>query len=657
MRNVCLPSELRLLPCLLFLASVAGCSSESRAAGARTASAVDWSQPSLVVEPQTTRAIQGVSELVRKRYFGLCDPGKGFEQRVKDDAMYEDLVRNLGVAFGRELGTVKAVSHLIKERADRPGYADLTALQQRQHPPVSERMRADFGANLDVAAHGKHNAFPEFMGRFDTKESRAGTHAEYFPRNIEAAAELSAAVLKYNYTDFDRPRFYEPVNEPHWSFFKLQPFADWHLKTMQAVHAATPEVKVGGLCMSVSYFFRDNYRAFDGLKDFMDNTGGRLDFYSFHVYDYLRWTNGEYRGRIQSGLALENTLDLVPNYAINAFGKEVAMVISEHGGYDGSQPKGEFDGESAAEEIARRHFPHVTGFEREMKKRSIVALNHVSSIIANTLSFMDHPHTVQKAVLFLLFNTWSWNPKYYASLYVPYDYTDNSRWVETPLMDFYRLFQGVSGRRVKALCTDPDLQARAFVSGSKLYLAVNNLSARPETVALHGIAPTQVELRRFGRNPDFTSSFSKQTLPTPERLELAGREAVVVVADLGAPVKQAQAVDEVVCYGDAVTRPGSNAVFKVKVPVTKPIDYAILRIGLTRPPDRSRSPTVTLNGQSLVTPLEDSAERFTDREYASTKCIALEPNALKAENVVVVSFPDGTEGVVGSVVIRAAVAN
>ncbi|RME93837.1 MAG: beta-agarase, partial [Verrucomicrobia bacterium] len=616
---------------------------------------VDWTQPYLVVEPETTRAIQGIAEVDRKRYFAISDSGRGFDRRVRDEAMYDYLVHELGIAFGRDLGIVRSAARRLREDASRPGFADLMPLKNRKPEPPSERMLADFGPNLDVAAHGAHNAFPEFMGRYATKQSSAGDHPQYIPQNLEAAAELSAAVLKYAHTDFDRPRYYEPINEPHWSFYKDPHLAEWHLKTMEAVHRSTPEVKVGGLCMPVSYFYRNDYRAFDGLKGFIDNTGCRMDFYSFHVYDYLRWTNGVFGGRFQSGLALENSLDLVANYSAIAYGKEVGIVVSEHGGYIHGQPKGMYSGELVAEEIVKRHFPDVTGFERELKKRSIVCFAHASTIIANTLAFMDHPHTVWKAVPFLLLNTWSWDPKYYANLYVPYGYTDRSRWVEMPLTSFYKLFQGVGGRRVKALCSDPDLQARAFVNGSRLYLAVNNLANRPQSVALHGIDTPRVEMRRFGRNPDYTAYFRRQIVPTPERLELAPREAVVLVADYGAPIGERRRVNEVVCYGDGITRPLGQAVFKIRVPVEKKIDYAILRIGLTRPAGRSRTPIVRLNGEELQVPLEDCADRFTEREYAITKLIPLDPRQLRAENTVEVKFPDGNEGVVGSVVVRAAV--
>ena len=379
-----------------------------------------------------------------------------------------------------------------------------------------------------------------------------------------------------------------------------------------------------------------------------------MDFYSFHSYDYFDWTDGDFRGRIQSGLPLEGTLDLLQNYAVNAIGREVDVVISEQGGYINVQPKGMYDGELLAAEIAKEHFPEET-WENELKKRSIVCFVHVSSILANTMTFMEHPHTVQKSVPFLLPNTWNWDPKYYAGLYVPENYTDESKWVETHMIDFYKFFRGVDGRRVKVQSSDPDLQVRAFVDGSTLYLAVNNQSWRPETVDLHGIASDRVEVRRFGRNEDFTAYYVEEEVETPESLTLQGREAVMLVADLGRDIQQKSLVDEIVCYGDRVTVPLKEAEFKIKVPVDKELDYAILRVGLTRTSGLSHEPIITLNGKPLDVPLEDCADRLDKGEYATTKMVSLNLADLLPENTVSVHFPDGEDGSVGSAVIRAAV--
>jgi len=621
-----------------------------------TSRPIDWTKPHIFVDAETTRAVGGVSEVDRKRYFCVSDSGTGFDRRMKPE-VYEYLVNDLGISFGRSLGPVKSVARSLKEDPKRPGFADLSSLKAKKLPVPGERFVRDLGPNLDVAAHGNHNAYPAYMGKYQLEGADYHGMPEWIPENVDAAAELAAAVLKYNYTDFDRPRYFEPLNEPHWKYFVDQHMADWHLKAMAKVRQLTPEVKVGGMCMSVSYFFRNNYQNFKGMKGFFDRTDGTMDFYSFHSYDYLYWREGDFKGRIQSGLPLEGTLDLLQNYAVNKIGREVDVVISELGGYVHSEPKGMYDGEALAAELMASNYPAADAgsWDYELKKRSIVCFAHVSSIMANTLAFIDHPHTVVKTVPFLLPNTWSWDKKYYANLYVPKDYTDTSEWVGTHMLDFFKFFRGVDGRRVKCVSSDPDLQTRAFVDGSKTYLVVNNQSFRPESVSLHGMGAKQVEIRRLGRNADFTAAYTEETVATPETLTLAGREAVMLVADLGRPVEEKAKVNEITCYGDKTELPMKKAEFKVKVPTEKAIDYAVLRVGLTRKTDSSKDAVILFNGKPLNVPLEDCADRLADGEYGTTKMVYLDPRDLLAENTVAVSFPDGDDGAVGTAVIRVAV--
>jgi hypothetical protein len=82
---------------------------------------------------------------------------------------------------------------------------------------------------------------------------------------------------------------------------------------------------------------------------------------------------------------------------------------------------------------------------------------------------------------------------------------------------------------------------------------------------------------------------------------------------------------------------------------------AVLRVGLTRKTESSPAAVITLNGKPLEVPLEDCAERLADGEYGVTKLVNLNVADLQAENTVKVSFPDGDDGVVGTVVIRAAI--
>ncbi len=604
------------------------------------------------VEPETTRQIGGVSKLDRKTYFSVSDHGADFDRRVTKN-IYDYLVDDLGITFGRAFGPVKYMASNLPEDPRRPGYADLSSLRNKNIQISDGEFYKDFGPNLDVVAHGSPNEFPEYMGKYFRGKSEASSNKQWLPRNIDASAELAAAVLKYNYSEFDRPKYYEPINEPYWEFYSDPHLSDWHMKMREMIKDQTSDVEVGGPCLGVSYFFRNNYNSFNGLKSFIDFTDGEMDFYSFHSYDYHKFENGKFNSRIQSGLPLEGSLDLLQNYVIRRTGKEVKVVVSEHGGFMISPESNDYIGDEFANAIVEEKYPDVSGWEKELKKRSVISFLNVNSIIGNTLTFMEHPHTVAKCVPFFFPHTWNWDPKFYASMYVPKNYTDQTQWVPTNMLDFYKLFRGVNGRRVKVSCDDPDLQARAFVDGSKLYFIVNNLSESSESIAINGIKSDKVSIRRFSRLESFEADYSELEIDTPKTLELKGLDTVVLVSDFGAPIQETKLVDEVNFYADKMMLPLNNATFSVKVPVDeKPIDYATIRIGLTRKSDKERTPTVNVNGHLFAPQLEDCAERLSDNEYGTTKFIQIDPKILKENNEIEVRFPDGEEGVVGSVVIR-----
>ncbi len=634
---------------LLVLVCLPGCSTTPVTPGPGT-------RPEIVlsVDPTSIRQVRGISQLRRETYFGLCHRGTAFDEDCQSRERYRYLVKELGVTFGRRLGVVYPAlrwQELVREDPDRPGYADLGHLR-RQATPIqsSGRLQRDLNGRLEIAAHGFHNGFPEFMGTWTTEEAQTYKQedepTQRTPANLEAAAELSAAVLKHNYTDFDRPAFYEPVNEPHWSFPRRPEFQQWHLKTMHAVRAATPDVKVGGPCLSVAFFYKRQFGEFSMLREFIDGTGCGLDFYSFHAYDFLGEKDGDFNGgRVTSGLPLESMIDLVAGYTMTAHGKEVDLVLSEHGAYGA---------DDLVTALAEKHFPG-TGFDWEMKRRSIDDFNMVSGVLANTLVFMDHPHLVKKAVPFILLESMDWDPEYYATLYTPRGFTDKNDWVPSQKVLFYKLMRDVRGHRVATHCPDPDLQLRAFKDGATVYTVVNNLSTKPEVVSLEMPAARRLTIRRVGRNADFTPYYREQTLANTNGIHLAGREAIVVIADYW-HLRRGRTVNEIPCYGDRVAVPVSGrAEFTVNVPTPDRLAYAELRVGITRPSAAGRAVVIALNGDPLPVTGEDAAERIDNgQEYATCKIIRLAPAQVRATNTVTVSFPGGGEGAVGAVVIRAA---
>lgn len=612
----------------------------------------------LTIDPDALRLIEGVGELDRVTFFGLCDAGRGFDRRIDSPERMAYLLGDLNITFGRQLGPVQSVTHwnpIVREDADRPGYADIAHLRSEVDPETPSRaFYALTDGRLDIAAHGSHNAFPAFMGRVSTPDAEKAKKPQAMPGNLDAAAELSAAVMAECYTDFDRPRFYEPVNEPHWSFTGDPHLADWHVRTKAAVRAQTPDVLVGGPCLPVAYFYKRDYRAFNGLREFIHNTDCDLDFYSFHVYDYVNWDGEDLRGRVTAGLPLEGVLDLVQNHTVNTYGKTVDLVISEHGGYiTGSNGIG---ADQLGDLLAAEYFPDGQGFEHTMRKRSISSHVLVSSVIANTLVFMDHPHVVKKAVPFILLESMNWDPEYYSTLYTPYNFTDKSNWIESRNIDFYKFFRDFKGQRVAIEGGDPDIQARALVDDRRLRIVLNNLSDKPETVHMNlPPRPRKIEIRRYGRNPDFTPSLTESKVDAVDSIELAGREAVLITATYAKPFSPTRAIEESVHYGDAIAiKPDGRTPsrFEIEIPDHENAAYATLRIGVTRPADADPDIDVTINGVAVDVPLEDAAPRLVAEEYASTKIIPIDPALLRQNNTVLVGFPDEQGGAIGSAVIR-----
>ncbi|MDQ8191441.1 hypothetical protein [Roseibacillus persicicus] len=621
----------------------------------------------LSIRPQVTRSIEGHTDLERHRYFALAHGGKNFEKQTAEGKRYQELVEELDISFGRDLGPVRSVvrwTKSVREDEARPGHADLAFLKEQlgnQDHQNSPRLTRDFSPNLEVAAHGLPGGYPEFMGQWMPEEAKKSGHGHrppVIPVNTEAAAELAAAVLEHNFTDLTRPRYFEPINEPHWSFLLNSPerIANWHLETKKAVSARTPEVLVGGPCNAVGNFYRNDYQAFNGVRKFMDNTANGLDFYSFHTYDYHSWNGQNFGGMILSGLPLEGIIDLVPNYTLISQGKACSIVISEQGGYAASG-----NGDSnhdlilkVAEEVMERK-EGESEFDYALRARSIHDFLHINSMVANALVFMDHPQTVLKAVPFVLLHSANWDPKYYAVLYAPRDFEQNGKdWVPTGLHNYYRLFAGVNGRRIAATSNDPDVMCRSFVDGNKLFVIAHNLSRKPEKLNLDlSISqPNNLQVRRLSQNEDLTLSYREEQTEAMLH-DLAPQETIVFVAEFAAPIAEEKHFNETIHYGGKVMVPAGTSI-PLTVPNPAEVKEATLRIGFHLPKAENKSLVIKLNGKEIPNQVEDSAARFVDKEgaYSSCRIIKIESSLLQENNSVEVLSTVDEKVTIGSAVLR-----
>ncbi len=615
-------------------------------------------QISVQVSPSIDVSINGHLTLDRSKYFNLSTAAHQVH-KIDNDTRFNYYFNDLEMTVGRQLGLVFSETRWgdgFKEDISRPGYMDIDFFISKATPNDNglDALKGIFGEKQGLANHDRHSAYPDFMETY-TKE---GKEDEKYPVNNEAAAEMVAHMLKYNYTDFQRPSYFELVNEPNWRFWSDQRFHEFHTVTRNKVKEMGIDTEIGGPCYSVSYFYRDKFGSLSSLTNFIDNTNFELDFYSFHTYDYMKWDDvvGDFTGTINSGLPLESVFDALASYTYNKYGRELTYVSSEHGGYITDPDNRTF----ALDKLADQHFPG-TGFEFEMEKRSIDNFIMVNSTIANTMTFMSHPHIVKKAVPFILLESAGWDPYYYSSLLVKENFNKNSNnWSEAKLIHFFEFFADVKGRRIESYTDDTDIQHHAFVHDNQLMLLFHNQSNEAGTIDIAideiGNNPIQnIMLRRLTRGVDFRATLSEESIADVNEIEVKGQESLIVFVDYQNAIEKTDEVNETMHYSAETANVFSGSkVFNVTIPEHKKAKYAIVRVGISREAGDGKEVIIKLNGRNLAVPLEDCADRLTQSDYATTKIVKVHGSWIQENNEVEVTFADGRSGGVGAVAIRAA---
>lgn len=609
------------------------------------------------IYPHSSRAIEGQLKLNRSKYFNLSASGTGIEGKIGDQTRTDYYFKDLEMTLGRALGMVGSEvqwGNSVFEDPNRPGYTDIDLLISKQNPSnagASPGFMNLLGDNQNVANHDRHNSYPDFMDLYTAEGSD-----QSYPGNTDAAAELAATLLEYKYTDWTRPAFFEPVNEPDWRYWGDSRFIEHHTSIYDKVHAANLPVEVGGPCLSVGYFYNNNYKALSQITGFMDKSQFSLDFYSYHIYNYMHWDEDlfDFAGSITTGLPTEGVFDAIANHSVNKFGKAFTYVASEHGGYIQDSKQDE-----VTTMLANKYFPG-SGFAHTMEKRSIGDFLAVSSALANTFTYMNHPHIVKKAVPFILLESAGWDPTYYSVLLVKEDFDKNKGWWESKRIHFYEFFKDVRGRRIRSFCDDADIQHHAFVDGNRLILLFNNQSTVDGQISLNihddlG-AFKEIKARKFGRMIDFRPYLTEERLfSLEEPLPIKGREAIVLSIEYTQTISEEQILNEIAHYGNntSVEFSGSQD-FTVEMPGFEEVKYAHLRVGIGLDPMASKQVNFSINGTPLDSDVEDCADRLSGgSSYGSTRIMKVDTSLLEASNTITVTFPDGQTGGVGATVIRA----
>ena len=517
------------------------------------------------------RAIEGISELDRARYFRLYF--KPNSQPAEQEAYYRSrnfLPGRQMFKFGPALekGYPNQPGAGLKEDPKRPGYAD---------PEIWDRMKDETYKDTAKTYPGLQfamcfNNWPSFM-----EVKKKGIHNEKgTPKDYDAAADLVVGFLKNQVADSGMTAtHWEVKNEstvkPEWCWHNVKGvdswklLADFHNTVADAVHNSIPDVKIGGPTSAWMQVEVNDFGLWREQARFMDNTRNSLDFYSHHFYEstspcsYDALRDG-YRNYLQGKLEAE--LDMIAAH-MHETDNVKPLVISEYGTLNAGNRESDY--------WAR--------------------LKNFSSY---TVQLLDRPHQFDFVVPFSL-GYMHWNKEAGSALFKlddPDQKTGALRFHKTKNTYYVELWKDFAGRRVPVESNDARVRAHAVLNGNTVQIVLNNLNGQRLRVnlaaMLGGASVETATIRRVYKQGakvvyEEATAISSTLAAIPMEVE----ETAIVAIQLSRTPKPSYALNEKTYYaeGTALVNSGAPIQMTVNVPeedLALPLKRLQLRVGLQR---------------------------------------------------------------------------
>jgi hypothetical protein len=328
---------------------------------------------------------------------------------------------------------------------------------------------------------------------------------------------------------------------------------------------------------------------------------------------------------------MEAVLDLIESYSFQKWGAIKPHVISEFGGIAGST----YSDINNVQSIRSQNAMLFGLLERQDVTELTIPFTTGKSTWHITEANNYLPY---KAVLF--------KPVPFG---VPLDQVTS--WEYTDRIYFYELWKNVSGDRIELNSTNPDIQVQGFRDENKLFIALNNLDDFDRTISLQlqsvaGSTLNDVRIKSLIINPNEEAQFTDQTTTLlPESYNLKANETVVFEYTYDNTFSYDNAIILNRHYNNestvqAITANSSITYTFSNVP-TSLVGYATLRMSIGRKHDKSKSPTIVVNGQTLSVPANWKGYDQTNRDdFFGMIEIDVPVESVQASNTVSLTFPD-----------------
>ena len=462
-----------------------------------------------------------------------------------------------------------------------------------------------------------------------------------------------------NYVDtYLRPEYYEPMNEPFVharNFYEepdFDPIAEARVKlemtqffkyVAQKIHAA-PELenmKILGYSAAFPSFEKNDFSIWNqNMKMFMDEAGQDVDVFSTHIYDGINQIGQDTR---RSGSNMEAILDLIETYSYVKWGIIKPHAITEFGGIE----NGEYNDIMNVQSIRSQNSILFGLLERTDRMEIAVPFTTGKSKwhITEENNYMPYKAVLYKPI----------------PIGVPLEQVTD--WEYTNRIHFYDLWKDVSGDRILIQSDNKDVLVQAFLDGNKLYVALNNLDDfdQPINLILNGNLPniSEIIIKSLIIHPDTDPDYTIQT--SSELLETYGlkkNETVVLEYTFSEPITFDNVIQSERYYSTTYLQPiqANNPInynFN-NINLVGNSGYAMLAMSIGRKHDRSKSPTVIVNGVSIPVPSNWKGYNQTTRDdFFGTIEIPVPIDVIQESNSVSITFED-SNGHLSSLVLNVA---
>ena len=549
----------------------------------------------VTIDPSVQRYIGDVSELYRPTYFSIHDSGSDPDVQT----FFNDYNTYPGRQFWGPFSTARNQTGSVGT-----------------YPPLQGGNGIVKNVARGIQTEHPYNAF---VNGIDTKAA-ADWAADYYINRVPTP-----------------PEFFEPMNEPF-------------------VHAGDYGSDIPDIKRQMSELFRDIGNKFHNTPElvnmkvigysaawaslelwdfgqweqnqklFMDIAGADMDAFATHLYDGVNVVGQSSR---RSGSNSDAILDLIETYSFTKWGVVKPHALTQYG---------------AIEEGYGDNYSDLANIQ------SVRTQNH---LIFNFLERED------RMAITIPFNTgksqWHINENnnyqpYGAATWKPSNIgqPNPTGWVYTPRIEFYELWKEVRGKRVEMQTDNPDIQVQAFVDGTKLFVAVNNLDDHPQNVALDiaaGLPGLQnVRIKTLKIYPDIPYETSDNTQTTaPSGILLIAGETAMLEYTFAGNITFSNVIRSKNYYTSKHLQPitANTPISFTFNGVETGSGYAKLKMAIGRKHNVSKTPIVTVNGITIPVPTNikgyDQANRS---DFFGTIDIPVPMELIQANNAVTFTFPD-----------------